>query len=331
MKINKTPTVSVILPVYNCPEYVEAAIQSTLTQRFDDFELVIIDDGSTDSTPDILKQIDDRRIRLFTQANQGLAATLNRGIELAQGKYIARQDQDDISLPERFAQQVTYLDAHPDCALIGTWAEIWEVDQKSERAHHHPPDNMTLQYQLLFNNPFVHSSVMLRKSALEQVGGYSTDPARQPPEDYEFWSRIARSFPVANIPEILQVYREIPRSMSRTGVSPFLDHLVTICSENIGWASNTAPGDPNPVNLAALIHNAPHRIIGGPDFQSMHTVLQKAVARVTQNDPYFLRNAEHWVEHLKHNYWRSQNSGTGHTLIYYAMRAKQRLLQALGK
>jgi hypothetical protein len=171
---------------------------------------------------------------------------------------------------------------------------------------------------------------MLRKSALEQVGGYCTDPQRQPPEDYELWSRIARKYEVANIPELLMIYREIPRSMSRTGVSPFLEHLVTICSENIAWAANTPADDPDAVNLAAFIHSAPHRIIGEPDFLAMHAVLQKAVRNISQNNARFLRDAEDLVEHLKHNYWSSQNPGAGKRLIYYAMRAKNKLSRMLG-
>jgi Glycosyl transferase family 2 len=326
---NKIPTISVLLPVYNCAEYVGAAIESLLAQSFDDFELIIIDDGSTDSTPHLLKDVNDPRIRLFTQSNRGLAATLNTGFELARGTYIARQDADDLSLPERFARQVAYLDAHPDCALVGTWAEIWVGDKRTERAHRHPSDNMNIQYGLLFNNPFVHSSVMLRKSALDQIGGYSTDPARQPSEDYELWSRIARSFEVANIPELLTIYREIPGSMSRTGVSPFLESLVTVCAENIALASDTSGDDPNPVNLAALIHSAPHRITGTLNFDLMKTMLQKAVSRVTQNDAHLLHEAESLVEHLRHNYWRSENPGPTNRLIYYAMRVKSRLSHLL--
>ncbi len=325
-----SPMISVVLPVHNCPDYISEAIKSILNQTFENFEFIIIDDGSTDNTTEIARTFADSRIRFFQQENQGLAATLNRGIELAKGKYIARQDQDDISLPERFSRQAAYLDAHPNCGLVGTWAEIWEGEKKSERAHRHPSDNVTLQYELLFNNPFVHSSVMLRKSALEQVGGYSTDSERQPPEDYELWSRIARCYQVANIPEILMIYREIPRSMSRTGVSPFLNHLVTICSENIAWASDTPAGDPDPVNIAAIIHTAYHRIIGEPDFQAMQITLQRAVARVSPNNAYLQRDAEDMLEHLRHNYWRSKNPGTGNRLIYYVMRAKQRLSRMLG-
>src|SRR5712664_1317555 len=158
-----SPTVSVVLPVYNCPQYVGAAIESMLAQSFTDYEMVVIDDGSRDDTLSVVKRYTDPRLHIYTQANRGLAATLNRGIELAHGRYIARQDQDDISLPKRLAAQVAYLEANRSCGLVGTWAEIWREGVKTEREHRHPLDSSSLKFELLLNNPFVHSSVMLRK------------------------------------------------------------------------------------------------------------------------------------------------------------------------
>ncbi len=321
--------VSVLLPAYNCPFYIGEAIKSILDQTFDNFEFIIIDDGSTDDTPGVIRIFNDPRIRFFQQKNQGLAATLNRGIEIASGKYIARMDQDDISMPERLAKQVHYLDAHPECGMVGTWADIYLEEKKTDKAHRHPSDNFILQYELLFNNPFVHSSMMLRKSALEQVGGYSTDRDRQPPEDYELWSRIARKYEVANIPEILHVYREIPRSMSRTGLSPFLEHLVTISAENIAWVSQSSCDDPSPVNIAALIHNAKNRIIGEPDFRSMSAVLQKAVARVSQNNVRLQREADYRMAHLKYAYLIAKRPGIGHKFACRVLKAKNELLRML--
>jgi glycosyltransferase involved in cell wall biosynthesis len=302
-------TVSVVLPVYNCPEYVGEALDSILCQTYTDFEAILIDDGSTDSTPKILKQYTDPRIRLITQTNRGLAATLNRGIELARGKYIARMDQDDMSRPERFAKQVAYLDAHPDCALLGTWAEIWQGHSRTERTHRHPADNSTLKFEMLFNNPFVHSSVMLRKSALDRVGVYSTDRSRQPPEDYELWSRIAREYEVANLPEILQVYREVPRSMSRNGPSPFLDHLVKINTENIASASKASIDNPSVLNIAALAHQATHRVQARPNLIEMRAILRRAVEGVVSTDDptHFVQEAENrlqgwWFADLQNRY-----------------------------
>ena len=129
----KNPAVSVVLPVYNCPQYVDEAINSIFAQTFDDFELIVIDDGSTDETPLVLRKYLDRRMTLIRQENQGLAATLNRGIELSKGRYVARQDQDDASFPQRFAKQVAFLDQHPECGIVGTWAEIWRERAMTKR------------------------------------------------------------------------------------------------------------------------------------------------------------------------------------------------------
>lgn len=298
------PVVSVVLPVYNCPQYVGQAIESILAQTFTDYELIVIDDGSRDETPDVLRRFTEPRIRLVTQANQGLAATLNRGIELARGRYIARQDQDDVCFPERLARQVAFLEAHPACGLLGTWAEIWREDDRTGRVHRHPSDNPTLQFELLLDNPFVHSSVVIRKSALDRVGVYSTDLGRQPPEDYELWSRIARQFEVANIPEVLHAYREVEGSMSRVGPSPFTDHLVTISAENIAWAAEMEPSDSQVVNIAALVHNADHRIQGRPDFVAMGRILAGAARRVAPGESdRFALEADRRIDSLRHGFW----------------------------
>jgi glycosyltransferase involved in cell wall biosynthesis len=272
--------VSVILPVYNCPRYVGNAIESVFAQSYSDYEFIIIDDGSTDETPSVLARYKDPRIRLITQANRGLAATLNRGIELASGRYIARQDQDDVSYADRFARQVEYLEAHPACGLVGTWAVIWNENGRTGRQHRHPSDNALLQYALLLNNPFVHSSVMIRKAALDRVGAYSTDNQRQPPEDFELWSRIAREFEVFNVPEVLHLYRELSGSMSRDGPSPFMEHLVTVSAENIAWAAGCDSADPHVVNIAALVHGAVHRLQGEADFDAMKEIFVRAARRV---------------------------------------------------
>lgn len=298
-----TLAVTVVLPVYNCPHLVGEAVECMLRQTWSDFELIIIDDGSTDETPMVLSRFGDPRIRLVRQQNRGLAATLNKGIELASGRYVARQDQDDVSYPTRLAKQVAYLEEHVNCALVGTWAEIWR-DGKSGRQHRHPASNSQLQFELLFNNPFVHSSVMIRKAALDQVGGYSTDPARQPPEDYELWSRIARQYQVANIPEVLHVYREVPGSMSRDGVSPFIERLVTISAENIAYAAQLEPNNPHVVNIASLVHGTPHRVQGRPDLEAMVRIFQKAAQKVVSEEEQarFGQEAERRIRSLRYTY-----------------------------
>ena len=121
--------VSVVLPVYNGAKYLRDAIDSMLAQSYANFELIIIDDGSTDDSINIISAFNDPRIRLYSQENQGLAATLNRGITLAKGAYIARQDQDDVSLPNRLSKQAAFLETNPDYGMVGTWASIWERNE----------------------------------------------------------------------------------------------------------------------------------------------------------------------------------------------------------
>jgi glycosyltransferase involved in cell wall biosynthesis len=250
------PLVSVILPVYNGAAYLREAIECILDQTYSNFELIIINDGSKDNSAVIIEQFYDPRIRFYRQTNQGLAATLNRAIGLAKGEYIARQDQDDISLPQRFEKQVAFLLKHPEHGMIGTWAEIMVGEMETKRVHRHPTDDLTLKFELLFTNPFVHSSMMIRREVFDRVGLYSTDSSRQPPEDFELWSRVARVYQVANIPEILHMYREVPHSMSRVGPNPFLDHSVCITAENIAFVTGRSRDDRNIFDLAALEHGA---------------------------------------------------------------------------
>lgn len=231
--IIKQPIVTVLLPVYNGRHYLREAIQSILDQTFPDFELIIINDGSSDDSGDIAQSFQDKRIRFYAQQNKGLAATLNRGIALAKGKYIARQDADDFSLPSRLAEQVNYLETHPKVALVGTWSEIWHEEQRTTLCHRHPTRNAELQFALFFDNPFVHSSVMIRRSILDLAGSYSTDLDRQPPEDYELWSRIARVAEIANLPKVLHAYRETKGSISRSGERPFEEKVIAISKENV--------------------------------------------------------------------------------------------------
>jgi len=280
-----SPLVSVVLPVRNGAADLPKAMDTILAQTFTDFELIVVNDGSTDGTAAVLDAIRDPRVRLVHQESTGLARALNRGISLARGRYIARQDHDDWAKPTRLEKQVAFMEANPDCALVGTCAEIWVGNQPTERVHDFPAEDAALRFELLFNNPFVHSSVMMRKSALDAVGGYSTDPARQPPEDYELWSRLARRYKVANLPERLTIYREVPNSQSRTGPNPFQQKLVVISAENLAAAVGAAEPDRNHWDIAALVHCAYERASAHPDIESMCRLVQEAGARISANAP----------------------------------------------
>jgi hypothetical protein len=283
--MSSNPTVSVVLSVRNGGTDLPQALDTILKQSFGDFELIAINNGSTDGTRECLDQIVDPRVRVYHQEDMGLAAALNRGISLARGRYIARQDHDDLADPSRIAKQVAFLDAHPDHALVGTRAQIWVGDAPSGRFHDHPTEDDILRFDLLLNNPFVHSSVMIRKTALDRVGGYTSDPARQPPEDYELWSRIARRYRVANLGERLTVYREVPSSMSRAGANPFLEKLVIISSENLAYAVESASPLQVHVDIAALIHGAQARVSPMPDLRGMCAVIAEAGRRIGGGQP----------------------------------------------
>jgi glycosyltransferase involved in cell wall biosynthesis len=307
------PLISVILPVYNGQAYLFDALHSIMMQSLNDFELIIIDDGSTDSSSTIIQEYNDSRIRFFQQPNKGLAATLNRGISLAEGKYVARQDQDDISFPLRFQKQLEYLEANPEVAMVGTFAEIWEGSTRTSRKLVHPTDDDELKFGLLFNNHFVHSSMMIRRSIFDAVGGYSEDRSKQPPEDYELWSRVMRRYKVANLPVVLVAYREVPNSMSRTGNSPFLPNLIRLSAENIAWASGFAVDSPEVVALSKLSHGVNDGIPNGVSYSQLRSLIDVAIKRIAAE-------AVVSIEHLNkarrvrltkllYQYWNYQSGG----------------------
>lgn len=246
--------VSVVIPVYGGERTLAEALASVLSQNMERLEFIVLDDGSPDASWRIVKEITDGRLIFIQHPNRGLAATLNRGIQLANGRYLARQDQDDLVLPGRLTKQAEFLDAHPDVAMVGTWAQIYEGNIPAERYHRHPCSTEAIRLELLFDNPFVHSSMMIRTDILREVGGYCEDRSRQPPEDYELWSRIARKYRVANIPEVLTVYREVQGSMSRTGESPFLANVIRISSENLATTLSPEFSADECFALASLYH-----------------------------------------------------------------------------
>ncbi|MDR3466461.1 MAG: glycosyltransferase [Xanthobacteraceae bacterium] len=278
--MNDVADVSVVLAVRNGGADLLRAVETVLAQSFGNLELIIIDDGSTDGATNAVERIADPRLRVYHQAGAGLSASLNRGISLARGRYIARQDHDDLALASRVEKQVSFLDAHPDYALVGTRSEIWVGDLPSGRFLDHPAEDAVLRFELLFDNPFVHSSVMIRRSALDDVGPYSTDPARQPPEDYELWSRIARKYRVANLPERLTIYREVPGSISRASAAPFREKLVLICAENLAFATGHSAPDPIHFEIARFFHPGPGGRVTPSDAGSACRVLDQAARSI---------------------------------------------------
>lgn len=205
--------VSVILPVYNAGSFLREAIESILNQTYSNFEFIIINDGSTDRSEEIIKSFNDPRIKYIYQQNKGLGATLNYGISLSQGDYIARQDQDDISLPQRFQKQVDFLESNSEILLVGTRAKIVKHGSDEIEFHNHATSSALLKFDLLFDNPFVHSSVMFRKTSINQIGPYTTDVSLY--EDYDLWSRFSYVGKLANLKDVLVHYTHHEKGLSK--------------------------------------------------------------------------------------------------------------------
>lgn len=215
MSAGHAPRVTVLMPVYNAARFVEAAIRSVLAQTFDDFELVVIDDGSSDDSARIVRSFDDPRIRFVqNERNLGLTPTLNRGLALARGEFVARQDADDLSEPPRLERQVAFLDANPEVAVVGSWyTKIGEHGEPLGKRTP-PTDDVSVQWAMLSYCPIVHSAATFRRDAITALGAY--DERFGYAEDFDLWSRVAKRYRMANVPEYLVQYRVLPTSMTAT-------------------------------------------------------------------------------------------------------------------
>lgn len=206
---DKVPLISVCMPVYNAGRYVAQAVESILAQTLGDFEFLILDDGSTDDSLAVLRGYEarDSRIRLTTRPNKGLAPTLNELVDQARGEFLARMDADDIALPERFARQVEYLRAHPDCVLVGCRVRL--IDPEGDplcdwctRQDHESLDATFLRGER--STEISHPAIMMRRDAVLAIGKYRPFPVI---EDVDLFLRLAERGRIANLPETLLRYR----------------------------------------------------------------------------------------------------------------------------
>lgn len=196
------PRISVVMSVYNGERFLRHAVDSILAQTFRDFEFIVVDDGSTDGTAEILMGYTDPRLHVVRQENIGLIGSLNRAVDIASGKYIARMDSDDISLPRRLELQLEWLDNNPRLAVLGT--QVKEIDEAGDtiRRHYYPRGSDAIE-QALFRGAtaLCHGTVLFRRACFEMVGGY-----RQPfehAEDYDLWLRLIERYDMENLAEIL--------------------------------------------------------------------------------------------------------------------------------
>jgi hypothetical protein len=214
------------MPVYNGGSFLKSAIDSILQQTFRDFELIVIDDGSTDSTPAILRSYGSQ-LRVQQQANAGIVQALNLGLMLARGQFIARMDADDIAHPMRLEKQVISMQRRPEIGLLGTSLRYMDAAQRSIGISQMPQDDLTIRWTLLLANPFFHPTVMLRRKVLTDHRLNYSDRA-EAVEDYDLWVRMLRHTRGANLIEPLVSYRVHPHSVtSQARELMFANHCVT--------------------------------------------------------------------------------------------------------
>lgn len=243
------PRISVLLTIYNAKKTVLETIRSVLAQTETDFEFLIVDDGSTDGSYDVADQAvkNDSRVRLIRQSNAGMAASLNRLINQSRGEYLARIDADDVAEPTRFATQVAFLDAHPDCVLVGS--AVLNIDNEGDPygVTTMPTDHEAIEQSLLAGaGGIMHPSTMLRRDAVIKTGGFALNyPVA---EDQDLWLRLARIGRLANLPEPLTRYRVHPQNMSfvrQTDGADALNRLLAKAHANRGL-SFIQPANPLP-------------------------------------------------------------------------------------
>ncbi len=208
-----TPGISVVMSVYNGQRYLRQAIDSILNQTYTDFEFIIIDDGSTDSTREIVLSCNDRRIRFFeNNENIGLTRSLNKGLQITRGRYVARMDADDISEPDRLDKQIAFLEDNPDCAVVGTFLKIIDENSNYVQTAHKPVGDSEIRKHLMSDNCIAHGSAMIRKSCLADVGFYDESIERS--QDYDLFLRLSEKYKMANIPQCLYMWRDHSENIS---------------------------------------------------------------------------------------------------------------------
>jgi hypothetical protein len=249
--LSANPRVTVLMTVFNGERHLGEAIDSVLRQSFADFELLIVDDASTDGTAALLDAISSSRVRVTrNEENLGLTRSLNRRLALARGTIIARHDADDVSEPERLARQIAFLDANPDVALAGAWYRKIDEAGASLGERTLPVDHDRLCWALHFYCPIVHSAAVFRTSVVREIGGY--DEAFVYAQDYDLWSRLAASYRVANVGELLVRYRVGATTLTAT-IGEQSGEVLRIAARNIEALGIAAPSAAEHRAMGALV------------------------------------------------------------------------------
>jgi glycosyltransferase involved in cell wall biosynthesis len=224
--------ISIIVAVHNVEAFLDECIRSMVGQTYRNIEIVLVDDGSTDDTAQIVAGYDDPRICYYkNEKNMGIVYTLNRAYSLCRGEYIARMDADDISLPERFARQVEFLDANPDVAVLGTNCETFD-DNGPLYSGWSATNPAQMKVDLLFSCGVAHPSVMMRREVIQNLGGY--DLNFEGMEDYDLWCRVAENHGVTTLADILFRYRVHSGQVTKNPSEKYMERLRKLKIRQLG-------------------------------------------------------------------------------------------------
>lgn len=243
MKSSYKPKVTVLMSVYNGEKYLHEAINSILNQTFKDFKFLIINDGSTDSSKNIILSCNDPRIRLLdNEKNMGLTRSLNKGLKVAKGEYIARMDADDISTPDRLEKQVTYMDTHREKALLGGGTMVINSEGNTITCWHYPTEPGLLRWSLLFGNQFIHSTVMLR-STLLRAHKLTYDCTLVYAQDYDLWQKISQFSSVVNLADVVIHRRKHQENISARNTQGQRKTRLMVINRGISELLGSSTGD----------------------------------------------------------------------------------------
>lgn len=287
--------VSVVMPVYNGEKHLKSAIESILQQTLQDFQFIIIDDGSTDRTSQIVACCaeNDQRITIIRNPrNLGITASLNIGLGVATGQYIARMDADDISMQHRLEAQVAYLEAFPDIGLLGTNISYIDADGQPLNAgkpkHRLPETPEFVRWSLLWRCALYHPTIMLRRQVLEETG-YVYDENFEYAEDYDLWTRLMHHTSVYRLPEALVRMRVLSSSISRKHNEEQRTHVTRIRRRAISSYLNVVPSE---AGLDTLSKVFSYDTVVDGDFQMASDILALMYQRFLDRHPSTLAKSE---------------------------------------
>lgn len=246
------PSVTVLMSVYNGLPYLPKAIGSILNQTYSNLELLVIEDGSTDRSLQYLQSIKDNRLRLeINQKNLGMAASLNKGLLLARGAYIARLDADDLALPNRIKTQFDFMEMNKEVELCGSFAQVISENDDELFVWRQAMTPLEIKWKMLFKNPFIHSSVMFRKETILRNSIRYKNLSGT--EDYQLWSEILKHGEGVNLDQVLIQYRRHDKSMTVYNIQPMREaHIAVANSNQINLLNRTVPFEHSRKLLEAL-------------------------------------------------------------------------------